>query len=207
MIISTRYWIFGIFLGVTLLGACNPVEQENPSTPLPEASPTAEIRTATVTYTPPPAAGNMSEPENTPTPTTIPTTVDISPNPDQAEVVDVNVSGASGGYSFSVTISSPDVGCSKYADWWEVISEEGELFYRRILLHSHVNEQPFTRSGGPVPIEADTVVLVRAHMNPGGYGSLAMKGSFKGGFEPVELSPDFAEELEAMPPLPQDCDF
>jgi len=206
MIIGTRYWILGIFLGVSLLSACNSVEQENPSTPLPEASPTAEIKTATVTYTPPPA-GNMSEPENTPTPTTIPTTVDISPNPDQAEVVDVNVSGASGGYSFSVTISSPDVGCSKYADWWEVISEEGELFYRRILLHSHVNEQPFTRSGGPVPIEAGTVVLVRAHMNPGGYSSLAMEGSFEAGFEPVELSPDFAEELEAMPPLPQDCDF
>ena len=205
MITGTRYWILVIFLGVSLLSACNSVEQENPSTPLPEASPTAEIKTAPVTYTPP--AGNMPEPENTPIRTTIPTIVDILPNPDQAEVLDVNVSGASGGYSFSVTISSPDEGCSQYADWWEVISEEGELHYRRILLHSHVNEQPFTRSGGPVPIEADTVVLVRAHMNPMGYGSLAMKGSFEAGFEPVELSPDFAAELKLTPPLPQDCNF
>jgi hypothetical protein len=79
--------------------------------------------------------------------------------------------------------------------------------YRRILLHSHVDEQPFTRSGGPVSIEADTIVLVRAHMQPGGYGGLAMKGSLEQGFEQVELSPDFAANLLQTSPLPQGCNF
>jgi hypothetical protein len=151
--------------------------------------------------------------ENTPTvessltPSAIPTADDISPPSDQAEVLEVKVSGEAGMYSFSVTISSPDEGCNQYADWWEVISQDGELFYRRILLHSHVNEQPFTRSGGPVAIEADTIVLVRAHMHPGGYGSLAMQGSLEGGFEQVELSDDFAADLGETPPLPEGCNF
>ena len=80
-----------------------------------------------------------------------------------ADVIGVQVSGAPGAYQFNVTIKSPDTGCQQYADWWEVVSEDGRLLYRRVLLHSHVDEQPFTRSGGPVPIQADTVVWVRAH--------------------------------------------
>jgi hypothetical protein len=145
--------------------------------------------------------------DSSPTPSATPPTADTSPPSGQAEILEVKVSGEAGMYNFSVTISSPDEGCSQYADWWEVISQEGELYYRRILLHSHVDEQPFTRSGGPVPIEADTIILVRAHMNPGGYGSLAMKGSPEMGFEQVELSPDFAVVLEETPPLPSGCNF
>lgn len=45
------------------------------------------------------------------------------------------------------------------------MSTDGKLLYRRVLLHSHVDEQPFTRSGGPVPIQTDSVVWVRAHMD------------------------------------------
>lgn len=124
-----------------------------------------------------------------------------------ADVLSVQVTGNPGAYQFAVEIASPDTGCEQYADWWEVFSEDGQLLYRRILLHSHVNEQPFTRSGGPVPIESDTIVLVRAHMNPGGYGNQGMEGSFEGGFGQVELSPDFAAGLEQTPPLPQGCNF
>ena len=58
-----------------------------------------------------------------------------------------------------------------------------------------------------MPIEADTIVLIRAHMNTSGYGSQAMKGSFEDGFEQMELAPDFALELEETPPLPQGCNF
>jgi hypothetical protein len=74
-------------------------------------------------------------------------------------------------------------------------------------LHSHVNEQPFTRSGGPAPVEADQTVWVRAHMNTGGYGGAAMKGSAADGFAPSELSPDFAAGLAKQEPLPDGCAF
>lgn len=124
-----------------------------------------------------------------------------------AEVISVGVMGTAGQYSFSVGISSPDEGCERYADWWEVVSMDGELIYRRILLHSHVNEQPFERSGGPVGIGPDQRVLVRAHMNPAGYGGAAFEGTAGGGLQRVEPDPGFALELARTPPLPEDCAF
>ena len=124
-----------------------------------------------------------------------------------ADVLSVEVSGSPNAYQFSVQIASPDTGCEQYADWWEVLSEQGQLLYRRILLHSHVNEQPFVRSGGPVNIEADTVILIRAHMNKAGYGGITIKGTVQSGFNEVSLSPDFAVDIETTPPLPEGCDF
>lgn len=130
-----------------------------------------------------------------------------SADSNSADVLSVKTSGSPGAYIFSIEVRSPDLGCQQYADWWEVINEDGVLLYRRILLHSHVDEQPFTRSGGPVPIEADTLVLVRAHMNTSGYGGTALKGSVNSGFQAVDLEPDFASELADAPPLPEDCAF
>lgn len=124
-----------------------------------------------------------------------------------ADVTTVQASGQSGAYRFSVGIRSPDKGCSQYADWWEVVSTDGKLLYRRVLLHSHVSEQPFTRSGGPVPIQPDTVVWVRAHMNTGGYGGVALKGSVNAGFTASEMPAGFAAKLAAQPPLPDGCAF
>lgn len=124
-----------------------------------------------------------------------------------ADVISVAISGEEGAYQFSVEISSPDEGCDQYADWWEVVDQDGELLYRRILSHSHVNEQPFTRSGGPVKIAPDSVVWVRAHMHPTGYGGAAMKGSAAQGFVDAELGFEFAPELAESPPLPDGCGF
>lgn len=87
------------------------------------------------------------------------------------------------------------------------MSLDGKLLYRRVLLHSHVDEQPFVRGGGPVSIRPDTVVWVRAHMHPGGYGGVAFKGSVHAGFKPAELSPAFAAGLAQTPPRPEGCDF
>ncbi|MEM8939752.1 MAG: hypothetical protein AAGC64_10440 [Bacteroidota bacterium] len=124
-----------------------------------------------------------------------------------ADVLNVTISGKELQYTFSVTISSPDTGCEQYADWWEVISESGELVYRRVLLHSHVNEQPFTRSGGKVPIKEDQIVWIRAHMNNLGYGGKTIKGSVTDGFVPTEPPKGFAANLEQVQPLPSGCGF
>ncbi len=124
-----------------------------------------------------------------------------------ANVVTVTISGQSNQYQVSVSVSSPDTGCEQFADWWEVLTEDGELIYRRILLHSHVNEQPFTRSGGPVDIKEDTIVFIRAHMNQAGFGGNIMKGSVKSGFIIVEMPPDFSPGVENESPLPTGCNF
>ena len=88
-----------------------------------------------------------------------------------------------------------------------MISLEGELIYRRILLHGHVSEQPFVRSGGPVQIEWNTEVIIRAHMNPNGFGGKAFKGTVALGFEEVDLEMDFAQNQESQDPLPSGCGF
>ena len=125
----------------------------------------------------------------------------------KADVIAVQVSGQPGVYQFNVTLRSPDTGCRQYADWWEVVSQDGKLLARRVLLHSHVNEQPFTRSGGPVSIQPATVVWVRAHMHPGGYGGTAFKGSVQTGFVQATPAPNFAMHLATQTPLPTACDF
>lgn len=124
-----------------------------------------------------------------------------------ANITEVTVRGEPQAYTFSITIESPDTGCDQYADWWEVLSEAGELLYRRVLLHSHVNEQPFTRSGGPVAIDADQTVIVRAHMNNTGYSGNLLKGSVDTEF--VEYKPEepFAPDVETQDPLPENCAF
>ncbi len=205
-----KYWAYTSLLGILSLGACSPAASEVPlkaPTIVEGPDPTNTILKPTeeVTVDAADTAVTLAEavyldPTNTPE---VKNTIPAS----QAAVVSISVSGEPGTYNFSVTVSSPDEGCIQYADWWEIVSQDGELIYRRILLHSHVDEQPFTRSGGPVPIEADTIVLVRAHMQPGGYGGLAMKGSLEQGFEQVELSADFAANLLETLPLPEGCNF
>jgi len=124
-----------------------------------------------------------------------------------AVITQVNATGDEGAYTFEVGIASPDTGCDQYADWWEVIDPSGSLAYRRILAHSHINEQPFIRSGGRVNIGADDIVIVRAHMNTSGYGRQAYQGSVSGGFEEIILPEDHLPELESQSPLPDDCSF
>jgi len=127
---------------------------------------------------------------------------------DYADVIAVSVSGQSGDYHFSVKVKSPDTGCDKYCDWWEVLSEDGELLYRRILLHSHTDEQPFECSGGPVSADAQDTLIVRAHMNTKGYGGKAMRGTVADGFkEAKDIKADFAKDVENDKPQPSGCAF
>ena len=124
-----------------------------------------------------------------------------------SRVAAVEVSPAGNGYNFSLTIESDETGCDRYANWWEVVTPEGVLLYRRILAHSHADEQPFTRSGGPVAIGEGDVVVVRSHVDPDGYSTRAMKGTISEGFSSANLAEDFATELKEMEPQPNECAF
>lgn len=110
-------------------------------------------------------------------------------------------------YSFSVTLKSPDLGCDQYADWWEIIDAEGKLLFRRVLSHSHVQEQPFARSGGSLTLSDTATLTLRGHMSNIGYGKEAMRGSIKDGFKSLELKEDYAIDLESESPQPPKCAF
>jgi hypothetical protein len=85
---------------------------------------------------------------------------------------------ADGTWAFYVTVSHPDTGWEDYADGWDVLTPDGTVLkpnpespFTRLLLHPHVNEQPFTRSQrGIVVPEGVTEVRVRAHDLVDGYG-------------------------------------
>jgi hypothetical protein len=130
-----------------------------------------------------------------------------APEPPLADVVSVAVRGEPGALELEVGVASLDTGCEQYADWWEVVDTDGRLLLRRVLRHSHVDEQPFRRSAGPVEIEPERTVWVRAHMHPTGYGGQAMRGSVAAGFAPATTEPGFAAELAGSPPLPEGCAF
>ena len=127
-------------------------------------------------------------------------------SPALADVVSVSTRLSGERVTVSVGIRSAETGCDQYADWWEVLDEDGQLLYRRILAHSHVNEQPFVRSGS-LTLAPDQVVWVRAHMNNTGYGGQAFKGSINSGFGEAELSPLFALDALEQDPLPNSCAF
>jgi hypothetical protein len=149
-----------------------------------------------------PSSAGSTPPSETTTPTAPTTTTSGAPS---ASITQVSVTGDEGAYTLFATVLSDETGCDQYADWWEVLTPEGALIFRRILNHSHPDEQPFTRDGGPVPIAGDQEVVVRAHLHPLGFGSTAVAGSVSGGFSPAELEGGFAAHLEMEPPLPEDC--
>ncbi len=132
---------------------------------------------------------------------------EIAPNNQSAAVSAVSISGAPLSYTFSVTVQSPDTGCDQYADWWEVLRADGSLVYRRILGHSHVTEQPFTRSGGPIELSDNEQIIVRAHMNNAGYGDQVFRGSVLEGLTKSTLGSAFMDELAFVDPLPASCAF
>ena len=150
----------------------------------------------------------LPAPSPTPTSTTVVPIAQNEPREDKyADVIRVNASGSDGFYSFSVTVRSPDMGCTQYADWWEVLTEDGDLIYRRVLAHSHTDEQPFKRSGEHFEVGATQMVIVRAHMNTSGYGGAAMKGSVANGFDVIDPDPQFAMNMAEQGPLPDGCAF
>lgn len=200
---------------------CGPSSPPDEGTPAPTASAAALTPTDPAALSPSPtstspASGRTPTPQG-PTPTTQgpePTPAATAPARTPlpagalANVLAVNVTGQEGAYTFAVTVKSPDTGCEHYADWWEVVSPDGSLIYRRILDHSHVDDQPFTRSGGPVAVSAQDELIVRAHMNEDGYGGRAERGTPSSRFEGDDsVGPEWHPELGSAAPLPESCAF
>jgi hypothetical protein len=212
MFAHTESFISGllILISILFLGACS-AAPESPTLIPGKTTQTSDNTSALigtpllVTETKIGLSTETSDNQSRVTPTVTPT--DFLQRTQYANVLSLHVSGDANAYQFNVEIQSPDTGCDQYADWWEVISEDGDLIYRRILNHSHVSEQPFTRSGGPVAVDQDMTVIVRAHMNPGGYGGTAFRGSVGDGFDIIQLKPDFAADLAQSEPLPAGCGF
>jgi hypothetical protein len=120
----------------------------------------------------------------------------------------VIVTGEEWAYTFAATLRSPDVDCKQYSNWWEVLTPAGTVVYRRILDHSHADEQPFTRDGGPVTVKSTDALIVRGHFDPTGYGGQAMEGSVAKGFvKAPEIGKDFAADVEDDAPQPKKCLF
>ncbi|MDY6941245.1 MAG: tetratricopeptide repeat protein, partial [Cyanobacteriota bacterium] len=122
-----------------------------------------------------------------------------------------------GKYKLSVKIQSPDKSCSRYADWWEVLSEEGELLGRKILDTPHEFERPFTTEK-TLSLDPKQTILVRAHFsddlddnsNNGidKYTTQAMKGKVgkPDSFESIRLPARFAISVEKDGEQPTKCE-
>jgi hypothetical protein len=76
-----------------------------------------------------------------------------------------------GVWAFDATVAHPDTGWEDYTDGWHVETADGRILGTRILLHPHVNEQPFTRGLNGVIIPDDVAeVRIRPHDLVAGYG-------------------------------------
>ena len=87
------------------------------------------------------------------------------------EIVNATARPDGDSWRFSVTLTHPDTGWQHYADAWEVQDAAGNILGTRILVHPHVNEQPFTRSLGGVTVPEGTgTVFIRARCLVDGWG-------------------------------------
>lgn len=89
----------------------------------------------------------------------------------EADVIGVVAKCASDGTcAFDVTIRSVETGWDAYADRFEIVAPDGAVLGTRLLLHPHVDEQPFTRSltGVAIP-EGVAEIMVRVHHSVAGY--------------------------------------
>ena len=94
----------------------------------------------------------------------------------EADVLRVKVTSEAGGtWRFDVTVSHADAGWDHYADRWEVVGPDGAVLGTRMLLHPHVDEQPFTRSLSGIAIRAGVDRLrLRAHDSVHAFGGAEM---------------------------------
>lgn len=88
------------------------------------------------------------------------------------------IQAADGTWTFQVTVFHPDTGWDDYTNGWDIVTEDGTVLkpdpdspFTRLLLHPHVDEQPFTRSQGNVVMpDGVTKIIVRANDLVEGFG-------------------------------------
>ena len=95
----------------------------------------------------------------------------VSVYANEAIIEDIKVVKDQNIYNFSVRILHKDSGWEHYVNRYEVLNKKGHLLATRILVHPHVDEQPFTRSV-KVKIKGLKKVYIRAHDSIDGYSEL-----------------------------------
>ncbi len=92
-----------------------------------------------------------------------------------ANVVQVEaVEEGDGWWRFVVTVRHDDRDPDHWADWWRARTPDGRELGRRVLLHSHVDEQPFTRDERIRLPAGVRIVVVEAHDKVHGLGGAAV---------------------------------
>ena len=136
-----------------------------------------------------PPASTMAAPTDTPAPTVAPASPAAEPagfptgSPADADVTFVRAVDQGESWTFHVTVAHADTGWEDYADGWDVVLPDGTVLkpdpespFTRLLLHPHVEEQPFTRSQRGILIPGDvTTIIVRAHDLVDGFGGQEVK--------------------------------
>lgn len=89
----------------------------------------------------------------------------------KADVLAATAQKTAAGWTISATIKHADTGWKHYANRFEVLDMSGKVLGTRVLLHPHVDEQPFTRAlrGVNIPV-GTTRVRVRAGDIVHGFG-------------------------------------
>jgi hypothetical protein len=73
----------------------------------------------------------------------------------EVEIVNATARQHGDNWTVSVTLRHADEGWDHYANRWQVFGPDGALLGSRVLVHPHVDEQPFTRSLSGIAIPAD----------------------------------------------------
>ncbi len=88
----------------------------------------------------------------------------FSSNAGEADVISATVEHSGGDfYRFSVGVAHEDESWEHFAKAWEVLDSDGNILGNRILLHPHINEQPFTRTQTISLPENINQVTIRAY--------------------------------------------
>ena len=87
------------------------------------------------------------------------------------EVVNAVFQRSGGNWYVSVALRHDDSGWEHYANVWVVETPQGKELGRRVLLHPHETEQPFTRSQSIKVPQGVSTVQVRAGDNVNGINS------------------------------------